>query len=191
MRTEGAGSDGAWSPRPSRVGGCWWVREAGHGQVRGPRAGHERTPAGQAPGLQVSGELLLAPRKPHASHSGRITTTFVRAPGSSYLLPQDAHPPAHPKGPQRPPAGLPTHRQQEVIQGEPEPAGAPPPALGPQPPLLPQSRPPRLSFPDANDNLSSLRFLMRVPWARTGFCQPKSPEGRRGNRPGLEASSVS
>lgn len=29
-------------------------------------------------------ELLLAPRKPHASHSGRITAAFVRAWGSGY-----------------------------------------------------------------------------------------------------------
>lgn len=77
-----------------------------------------------------SRERLLAPRKPHASHSGRITATFARAQGSGYLLPRGHVLPAHPQGPHRPPAGFPTPGRQEVIQREPEPLG------GAAPPLL-------------------------------------------------------
>lgn len=99
---------------------CGAGHEGGHRQEQGPRGrarehrlGLRPPPAARAPGLQVSRTLLRAPGKPHASHSGRITATFVRARGSSYLLPQEGHPPAHPKGPQRPPAGLPARRQQK------------------------------------------------------------------------------
>ena len=143
-------------------------------------------PAGRAPGLQVSRGLLLAPQSPHARSSGRITTTFVRAQGSSYLLPQGCVP-------ARQLGSLRTDNRKSSRENLSQQAG--------QHPHLPRCRAPSLLPSTGLASKTQFPQCQRQPLvpvlpdtrsvSQDRVLSPKSPENRRVDRSKPEAHKVS
>ena len=156
----GWGRAQGWSPRKAGRGAPW-------SQGAQP-TGRESPP----PGTCASGsrELLPTPRKPHASHPGRVTATFASTRSSGYLPlwgRAPARPPAHPQGPRRPPAAL-LHLGGREAPGENLSWGAGHQAGPPPPP----GWPPGLSLFSAK---SSLPSQGQASWATCppGYVDPR------------------